>query len=124
MSGIDADLTKDGDTYNFKKSQERNLIIPAGKTLYIKGELKRYWTERDLLTFGQVIIAIISGIVSGILAKNSNNVNLSLCLKELPPIGGGVVSLYILHNNVFSKHPDLPNIISGGIPTIFELSTF
>jgi hypothetical protein len=123
-SEINIDLIKDGDTYTLKKSATQSIFIPARKNLTVKGELKRYWTERDLLTVGQVIIAIVLGIVSGIFARNSNNVNLSLLFKELIPIGGGALGLYVLHNNVMSKHSDLPSILSGGIPTIFELFTF
>ncbi|MEM9275322.1 MAG: hypothetical protein AAGA80_20510, partial [Cyanobacteria bacterium P01_F01_bin.143] len=123
LSGIDVYLTKDGDSYHLKKRQEHTVIIPADNIISIKGELKRYWTEKGLLTIGQIIIAIIVGVISGVLAISSSGTTVNLVFKEFVPLGGGLAVIYALYDNVLSKHPELPSIISGGIPTVFELFT-
>jgi len=100
-------------------------VILAGDSVLISAKFKRPWFQRFILTFGLLIISLIFGALWGRLSsKISPDIKNRLARGVLKIVGGvgwflGV--LVLVRVSVYETYNQLPSLITGRIPTMFEL---
>lgn len=97
--------------------RESRVTIPAGGEVILEATFRRTWFQRLLLIIGPILLAVIGGWFLGFIASLPSSNQLGVI------IGGiGVLSLpFLMRSSVFSTYSKLPNVLSGQIPTIFDL---
>jgi len=91
--------------------------IPAGEKAILKVQLRRTWFQRLVLTLGQLLIAVASGVLLGWVATLPDKSPLTYVIQIV-----GILGLPLLiRASVFSTYKDLPTLLSGQPPTIFEI---
>lgn len=114
----DAEFTESDNAYRLDLGRrESRITIPAGGEVVIEATLRRTRWQQILLTVGQVVLAIIGGWFLGFIASLSSDSPIGTV------IGGiGLIGLpYLMRSSVLSTYKDLPTLLSGQVPTIFEL---
>jgi hypothetical protein len=114
----DAKFSESGSVYRLDLGRrESRITIPSGGEVVLEATLRRTWFQRILLTLGQIVLAIVGGWFLGIIASLRSNSRIGVI------IGGiGLVGLpYLMRSSVFSTYKDLPTLLSGQAPTVFEL---
>lgn len=114
----DAEFKESSNAYGLDLGRrESRITIPAGGEILLEATLRRTWFQRLFLTVGQIILAIIGGWILGFVASLGSE------SRTATIIGGiGLVGLpYLMRSSVLSTYKDLPSLLSGQTPTVFEL---
>ena len=117
VSGINKKLLKAGDDYKLTIDTGSRITVPANTVISIKEKLQRSWLERNFLTFGLLVIAILAGAVLGWIATLPQG-NIWAIIIQMMGVSGWLLGI---RTAVFSSHPNIPSILSGRPTTIFEL---
>ena len=102
--------------YLLDAGPDHRVILPAGRTTTFKIGFQRTALQRLVLLLGPPIVALVAGVVLGLLAKQTTTAWASL-VQAL-----GILGLpFGIRSAVFSVYKDLPTIMVGQSPTLFEL---
>lgn len=116
-TGLDVAFTEADGKYRFNQAGLTRHTLAANQKVTLHAEYRRSWFQRLFLTVGQIAIAIVAGIILGLLAAWPDNKPLEILIGAIGIVGGP----WVLRSSVFSTYKDLPTVFSGQKPTLFEL---
>lgn len=117
-NGMNASFIEGEKEYKLDRGQsDSRLTIPPHEQITLKAQFRRTRFQRFFLTYGQILIAVISGVILGYLSSLPDKSVFAAIIQ-----GIGVLGLpWIMRSSVFSSYKELPTLLSGQAPTVFEV---
>jgi hypothetical protein len=114
----DAIFVQSNNTYQLNLGRrESRITIPASGEVTFEVTYQRSGMQLLILTLGQIVLAIIGGLFLGLIASLPSSSQVGTIIGAI-----GLVGLpYLMRSSVFSTYKDLPSLLSGQSPTVFEL---
>jgi hypothetical protein len=116
VNGLDVTFEETDGRYQYTQAGLSRLTVPANQRVTLQAQYHRSWFQKLFLTIGQLLIAVIAGVVLGKLAALPDNKPAELIIGAVGIVGGP----WALRATVLSTYKDLPTIFSGQRTTLFE----
>lgn len=119
VSGFEASFWDKGKILQLQ-SKEATLrsTIQSNQDVKFVGSFRRSWFQRLFLTLGQLIFAMIAGLILGIVASKPSRIGYTGIVEGVGFFG----IAFVIRSTVFSSYPGMPNLLAGQTPiTILDL---